>query len=401
MAFFLSDDLTQQDKIDELEKIRLLLKQYGADAAEVASSPADGGIAAEVERIIGHFQAGWDKKVSDTELFQIVQRCSMLIGQVLEFENELDGNVDTCSNLVQVFCAKLVEGEAAGRGRVTTRVLYDMFQTCTFPAKSKAKYHIYCAWLNSCSKKNATYLLELNRPKIDKMIEKWDKDWTITDVDVRHLRRSYQLALYRLERFEQAATAMEVLLMSHPEVAADEAGADARTCIVQALTTPAAFRFDHWRELDVIQHNMATPHGKLLEICITATAIEYNDFTNEHKLGDMGFTEANIEVLDEKMNLLTLVALAEHSPDVLYRTVEEKLSLDEEQCEDLAVKAFQLKLLRGRLDQGNERISTTYAIKRDFTEGDWLDLKNKLDLWQQNLEQVKENIKEVKELAAC
>ena len=65
------------------------------------------------------------------------------------------------------------------------------------------------------------------------MIEKWDKDWTITDVDVRHLRRSYQLALYRLERFEQAATAIEVLLMSHPEVAADEAGADARTCIVQ------------------------------------------------------------------------------------------------------------------------------------------------------------------------
>ena len=52
--------------------------------------------------------------------------------------------------------------------------------------------------------------------------------------------------------------------------------------------------------------------------------------------------------------------------------------MDEEACEDLAVKAFQLKLLRGRLDQGNERITTTYAIKRDFTEGDWLDLKNKV-----------------------
>ena len=64
----------------------------------------------------------------------------------------------------------------------------------------------------------------------------------------------------------------------------------------------------------------------------------------------------------------------------IYRTVEEKLSLDEEACEDLAVKAFQLKLLRGRLDQGNERITTTYAIKRDFTEGDWLDLKNKVRL---------------------
>ena len=60
MAFFLSDDLTQQDKIDELEKIRLLLKQYGSDAAEVSS---DAKLADEVTRIIGHFSAGWVSSV--------------------------------------------------------------------------------------------------------------------------------------------------------------------------------------------------------------------------------------------------------------------------------------------------------------------------------------------------
>ena len=78
---------------------------------------------------------------------------------------------------------------------------------------------------------------------------------------------------------------------------------------------------------------MGTPHGKLLEIFIAATNIEYQgifflffskkskilDFTTQHKLGEMGFTEADIGVLDEKMKLLTLVALAEQSPDVLYR----------------------------------------------------------------------------------
>merc|ERR1711990_451087 len=115
----------------------------------------------------------------------------------------------------------------------------------------------------------------------------------------------------------------------------------------------------------------------------------------------LGFSDGQILILKEKMKLLTLIALAQKSPDVLYKTVEEKLNLDEEDCEDLAVKAFQLKLLRGRLDQGNERISTTYAIKRDFAPSDWQNLKDKLDLWQQNLEQVKENIKEVEELAAC
>ena len=56
MAFFLSDDLTQQDKIDELEKIRLVLKQHGADTAEC---DVKAKIASEVERIIAHFSAGW------------------------------------------------------------------------------------------------------------------------------------------------------------------------------------------------------------------------------------------------------------------------------------------------------------------------------------------------------
>ena len=59
------------------------------------------------------------------------------------------------------------------------------------------------------------------------------------------------------------------------------------------------------------------------------------------------------------------------------------MNLDEEDCEDLAVKAFQLKLLRGRLDQGNERISTTYAIKREFGPEDWKNLKNKVSFQNQ------------------
>ena len=56
------------------------------------------------------------------------------------------------------------------------------------------------------------------------------------------------------------------------------------------------------------------------------------------------------------------------------------MQLDEEGVEDLVVQAFQLKLLRGRLDQGNERIATTYAITRQFGEQEWIDLKEKVRL---------------------
>jgi len=401
MAFFLSDDLTQNDKFEELDRIREAINQYGGDISPL-KDPKDEStkITEEIKRVLDNCTAIWDKTIPDADVFQVMKRCSILIGLVLEFENGVDGNIDDCSALVHAFGVANEEGEKAGRGRVTTRVLYDMFQM-NFPAASKAKYYIYRSWLNCCSKKNATYLLELHKLKIDKFIDKWEKDWEMSEGDIRMLRRSYQFALQRLERYEEAATAMEFLLQSYPDPGCDEAMSDASTCIVQALTTPSMFRFDHLRDLRAIQMHAETPIGQLLNIFICGTNNEYQAFTAEYNLTNLGFNEADIDTLDEKMKLLTLVALAEQKPDVLYKTVEDKLSLDEEECEDLAVKAFHLKLLRGRLDQGNERISTTYAITRDFAQADWLDLKNKLDLWQQNLEQVKESIKEVEQLAGC
>jgi hypothetical protein len=97
------------------------------------------------------------------------------------------------------------------------------------------------------------------------------------------------------------------------------------------------------------------------------------------------------------------------------RAIQDKLDLDEDGVEDLAVRAFQLKLLRGRLDQGkrhcstgpychsgNERLSTTYSIQREFTRAQWEDLADKLSVWQNNLENVRLSIEEVQnvELAA-
>ena len=49
-----------------------------------------------------------------------------------------DGNITDCSNLIEQFCDKMREGEAAGKGRVSTRILYDMFQM-NFPSTSKGE----------------------------------------------------------------------------------------------------------------------------------------------------------------------------------------------------------------------------------------------------------------------
>jgi len=162
MAFFLTDDLNQQDKLEELGKIRDAINALGGQIEPLGDNPAE--IAKEVSKIIKQFDILWEKSVSDVDgAYPVLARLSIFICLVLEFSDDgkaPDGNITDCSDLIQQFCDKMREGEAAGKGRVSTRILYDMFQM-NFPSTSKAKYIIFCAWLNCCSKKNATYLLEL------------------------------------------------------------------------------------------------------------------------------------------------------------------------------------------------------------------------------------------------
>ena len=50
---------------------------------------------------------------------------------------------------------------------------------------------------------------------------------------------------------------------------------------------------------------------------------------------------------------------------VVSRAIQDKLGLDEDGVEDLAVRAFQLKLLRGRLDQGIPALNRQLLIFSD------------------------------------
>merc|ERR1719402_91468 len=339
----------------------------------------------------------WAMKISDADVFTLLKQASIFIGMIMDFQSEKE--IEDCNVVTSQFCGLMEEGEKAGRGKVVTRILYDMFRM-VFPPRSKAKYYIYCSWLNCVSKKNSTYLLDLEKRKVDRFLEKWEKDWNISTVEERNLRRAYQFALQRLERFEDAANAMEQLLMlySQDSLTIDDAVKDGHTCILQAITTENQFRFDHLRGMDVIKALKGKPVYHLLEIFITGDLDDFENFLVQEDAAATGINETNLSTLREKMRLLTLVELAFSDPDVSYKMIQDKLDLDEEGVEDLVVRAFQLKLLRGRLDQGNERIVTTYSITRDFGHDQWLNLKDKLELWQTNLESVRVSIDEVNNL---
>jgi len=391
---FLTDELTDTDKLEELELIRQKLINNGAEINPIESSK---NLATSFMDVMSKASVIWAMKISDADVFTLLKQASIFIGMIMDFQSEKE--IEDCNVVTSQFCGLMEEGEKAGRGKVVTRILYDMFRM-VFPPRSKAKYYIYCSWLNCVSKKNSTYLLDLEKRKVDRFLEKWEKDWNISTVEERNLRRAYQFALQRLERFEDAANAMEQLLMlySQDSLTIDDAVKDGHTCILQAITTENQFRFDHLRGMDVIKALKGKPVYHLLEIFITGDLDDFENFLVQEDAAATGINETNLSTLREKMRLLTLVELAFSDPDVSYKMIQDKLDLDEEGVEDLVVRAFQLKLLRGRLDQGNERIVTTYSITRDFGHDQWLNLKDKLELWQTNLESVRVSIDEVNNL---
>lgn len=393
---FLSDDLSDGDRFEELESIREKLISAGAEINPIETSKnLSGSVAAVLTP--QNLAPLWGEKVTDNDVYQVSKQGSIFIGLLMDFQSP--GEIEDCNKITASFCEAMIEGEKAGRGKIVCRILYDMFKMA-FPAKSKALYLIYCGWLQCASKKNSLYLLELNSVKLDRMVEKWEKDWNISASEIRHLRREYQAGLQRIGHYQEAASAMEELLNSYEDadITSEEARSDAERCILQAILTENEFRFDHLREIDAVQAIKGSPVFRLLELFIIGDLDDFDKFVAESDTAALGLTDVKLSSMREKMRLLTLVELCSNNPETTYKSIEDKLALDEEGVEDLVVRAFQLKLLRGRLDQGNERLATTYSVLREFGRDQWENLSEKLSVWQNNLEHVRLSIEEVQNL---
>lgn len=385
-----SDELTNADRIGELETIRDLLNNAGADAGPIENIVPLGPT---VLNLIKHIPILWNQNVTDVEAYEVLRKSSIFLGFLVDYKTE--DEIAECSVMVEEFVKLMIEGERAGRGKIVTRVLYDMFEMF-FPIKSKAKFIIFCGWLNCVSKENSRYLLPMDKNKINQILKKYGD---VEGSDERRILRAYQCALQRLERFDEATDAMYDLLKSHPDPSSEEAQNDGKTSIIQAVTTKNQFRFDHLLNIPAIESLCDSPIYRLLKIFINGDLDDFESFITEHTLATLGIEE-HLEKLREKMRLLTFVELASKNRDVEYKVICSKLGLEGEEVEELVVRSFQLKLVRGRLDEGNERVATTYSITREFGEGEWVDLKNKLEMWRQNMDKVQKSVEEVEHLAA-
>merc|ERR1712130_49904 len=67
----------------------------------------------------------WAASISDNDVFNILKKASVFVGMIMDFQSASE--IEDCNKVTSQFCSLMEEGEKAGRGKVVTRILYDMF----------------------------------------------------------------------------------------------------------------------------------------------------------------------------------------------------------------------------------------------------------------------------------
>mmetsp|Transcript_49087 Transcript_49087/g.60319 ORF Transcript_49087/g.60319 Transcript_49087/m.60319 type:complete len:380 (+) Transcript_49087:52-1191(+) len=169
----------------------------------------------------------------------------------------------------------------------------------------------------------------------------------------------------------------------------------ANDIVIAALVSKRFFDFGELSLLPAIQKLKGTPREWVFNIVkayINADVNYYNQITKTHKneLETESLLKGRKHILDEKIQLLTLVRLAFDKP-----SFERILTFDEiikvtkstkDEVELMVMKAMSLELLSGIIDEIDETVSINYVKPRILDLNEIKNITSKVDKWVSKIE---------------
>ena len=186
----------------------------------------------------------------------------------------------------------------------------------------------------------------------------------------------------------------------------DASGDEARKLALDALRTALIntthFDFEDLTALDPIQalRSREPVWYQLLELFVSDSYDDFLGFDEEHPK----FLEQqslNKDVLGRKIRLLTVASLAAASNNrgraLPYTQIAEALQVPQEEVEMWVIDVIRAGLVEGKLSQQRREFLIHRATYRVFTENQWRDVANRLDVWREGLRGVIEVVRQQKE----
>ena len=124
-------------------------------------------------------------------------------------------------------------------------------------------------------------------------------------------------------------------------------------CIVASLSDPNTFLLDHLLQLKPVKFLEGELIHDLLKIFVSEKLEAYQKFYENHRefVNNLGLThEDNIK----KMKLLTFMQLAETKSEIRFGEIQQHMQISEAEVEEFLIDVLKTKLVRAKIDQGNQ-----------------------------------------------
>jgi COP9 signalosome complex subunit 7 len=157
-------------------------------------------------------------------------------------------------------------------------------------------------------------------------------------------------------------------------------GSAATDLVTRVLEHPDIFGFDEFLRLDSLVNSLKQDNPQLLS---TLTLFAYgtlSDYESERTRYILLSPLAR-----RKLQLLTLASLAVHARILPYTLLLKQLQIESvRELEDLIIDGIYAQVIRGKLDQLNNRLNVEYAIARDVNSTAFNHMEDVLDKWCKN-----------------
>ncbi|KAK9407881.1 COP9 signalosome complex subunit 7a [Crotalus adamanteus] len=167
-------------------------------------------------------------------------------------------------------------------------------------------------------------------------------------------------------------------------------GAALANLIHQVLEAPGIYVFGELLDMPNVQELSESEFSPVFRLLTVFAYGTYSDY-----LAEVGNLPPLTEAQKNKLRHLSVVTLASKLKCIPYSVLLEQLQLKNvRQLEDLVIEAVYADVLRGSLDQRNQRLEVDYSIGRDIRREELSVITRTLQEWCQGCEVVLSSIEE-------
>jgi len=358
---------------EQAEELRSYFKNLGA---EISAERSEKGIDDDLHKIIGVCDACFKDTANAGQIEEVLNGIVSMLALVTGEKSE---------NLIVAFCEKLTKAPSNIVGISCLKVLWSLYQS--LEVNSPMKFHVYYALVNLAGR---THQIDTVYKDMDTLKSQF-VGCPLTNEQMQKLLKLLHEVLRACKRSEEASQVMIELLGTYTTENASQAREETHRCIVASLADPNTFLLDHLLQLKPVKFLEGELIHDLLKIFVSEKLEAYQKFYENHRefVNSLGLKhEDNLT----KMKLLTFMQLAETKSEIKFGEIQQHMQLSEAEVEEFLIDVLKTKLVRAKIDQGNQVIHVSSTMHRTFTTEHWHKLHTLLTNWKTNLHTVREQV---------